>query len=528
MIAAACALAACGDDPGPQGDAAVHVDHYDYTFDLATRAAHAELAYTFETAGNCVTLPFRAGAPDPDTLAMDGAPIVAADQPTDALHLCGAHGHAAGGTGTLAVDTSVALATIGTSQVGYSITNDATAAHDPLTYMVSWVEGCDRFGPCDHRPDRFATYTFHVTHDAALAVACPGTISEPSATETTCDFAFDGGPTYSAFGFAAYPRAAWVESDVGAWGSAHVTLYDRADTGVAAGLDRTYHAGFLAWMEQTFGPYPYGDALRVLVAPTYWAGFEHPGNIMLDDGLLHGLGGSAYNLAHTLNHEMGHQWAGDQTTLANTYDFVWKESMAEYLAFVYEDSVDPATALRTARNWKADSVGSKYFPVPEDHPALFDYYGEVYGPGPLILFRQLEVLTSRAQVIAALQSVLGHPRALSVDDVVAALAASTGLDLTAYRAAWIHGTGAPVTPAIRATYDGATTSLHVVQTTATDRRCAFHVALVGAGGAQQLVAVDTFRNGVDQTIAVSPAPTFAVTGTSLDPSAECLVTAASP
>jgi len=62
----------------------------------------------------------------------------------------------------------------------------------------------------------------------------------------------------------------------------------------------------------------------------------------------------------------------------------------------------------------------------------------------MILFRQIEVLSSRAQVLAAIATLLGEPRAISVDDVVAALETSTGLDLDAYAAAWIHGTGAPV------------------------------------------------------------------------------------
>ena len=38
-------------------------------------------------------------------------------------------------------------------------------------------------------------------------------------------------------------------------------------------------------MQSQFGPWPYGSELRVLTAPTYWDGFEHPGNIVLADGL---------------------------------------------------------------------------------------------------------------------------------------------------------------------------------------------------------------------------------------------------
>ncbi|MCX5743666.1 MAG: M1 family aminopeptidase [Proteobacteria bacterium] len=305
-----------------------------------------------------------------------------------------------------------------------------------------------------------------------------------------------------------------------------MTVYDRTDTGIAAGIDAAYHAGFVAMMEQNFGPYPFGADLRVLVAPTYWAGFEHPGNIVIDDSLKKVQIGSAYAspLAHTLDHEIAHQWAGDQTTIADTYDFVWKESMAEYLAFVYEASVDPAIGLKTADAWKQFSVGAQYFPVPGEKPALFDYYGDVYGPGPMILFRQIEVLSSRANVITALQSVLGTPRALSVDEVVAALETSTGLDLGAYAAAWIHGTGAPVFPQVDVAVAVDATSVHVVQIVAPERRCKFHLALRGAQPTDELlVAVDTFTGGIDQTLAITPA--FAVTNVVVDPLRECLMTA---
>ena len=290
-------------------------------------------------------------------------------------------------------------------------------------------------------------------------------------------------------------------------------------------IDAAYHGGFVAWMESTFGPYPYGSELRILSAPTYWSGFEHPGNIVLDDQL--GMGSSAYAnpVAHVLDHEIAHQWAGDQTTIASTYDFVWKEAMAEYLAFVYEDMADRPSAAATANAWKAFSVGAAYFPVPGEEPELFDYYGDVYGPGPMILFRQLEVMSSREQVIAALQAVLGTQRALSVDDLLAALEASTGLDLDAYAAAWLRGTGAPEWPTVALSFmiGNATDFLRVQQVAGGARRCKFHVALRGANaGEELLVAVDTNAN-LDQTISIQPQVTFPVTTIELDPLDECIV-----
>src|SRR4051812_36939114 len=160
-----CVLVACGgsgngnpDAPPITGDATAHVAHYDFRFDIATRAAHATVALVLDTPGNCVSLPFRAMAFTPGTALADGAAATDATLTGTTLHVCAATGHAAGETMSIEADMTVALATISTSQVGYSVTNDSDG--NTFSYLVSWVNGCDEFGPCDSRPDQFATYTF--------------------------------------------------------------------------------------------------------------------------------------------------------------------------------------------------------------------------------------------------------------------------------------------------------------------------------------------------------------------------------
>ena len=109
--------------------------------------------------------------------------------------------------------------------------------------------------------------------------------------------------------------------------------------------------------------------------------------------------------------------------------------------------------------------------------------------------------------------------------MIAALEASTGLDLEAYAAAWIHGTGAPVWPTVDTTFTpgASTSSLRVHQVGGTERRCKFHVALRGATPDEvALIAVDTFTGGLDQTFEI-PTPAFAVMTTEIDPQRECLV-----
>jgi aminopeptidase N len=537
VVAVVFGVAACGggdDDPGddtslPTGPIAARIDHYEYRFDVDSRAATSILTATVETAGDCLSLPYRAGELDIAATKLDGVVARSATVDAEVVTICGA-GYDAGHELTIEAAMDIPMTTLGSSDVGYSITPDRW--DNPMYYLVSWLGGCDRFGPCDHRPDRFATYTFVVTHPAELVVNCPGVITHPDPTTTRCDFTLPGGPTYSTFGVIGSTNYVVDEFD---FNGQAVALYDHAGSGVAARIDAAYHGGFLDFMRDHFGPFPYGDELRIITGPTYWAGFEHPGNIVLDDGLGTPPSPSGIHytdpLAHILNHEMAHQWAGDQTTLADTYDFVWKEAMAEYLSYVYEADTDPDWAADTREYWKAAANGAQFFPVPldEPRPALVTYYGDVYGPGPLILFLQIERLSSRAAVLTALEAVLGEPSTLSVDEVQVALEAATGLDLDAYFAAWVRGTGAPAWPRIAADFDDATATLTIAQANVAqgERGCAFEVELRGAvAGETQRVPIDTFTNGPEQTITVVPAPVFDVATIQIDPDDYCLVFAA--
>ena len=142
-------LAACGSDPGPTGAITAHVTHYDYKLDLATRLAHSKVTLVADSAGNCMTLPFR--ATDLTAVAFDGGTANGTQNADQTLTICG-DGVAKDATFTIESDQSIALATLSTSNVGFSITKDKE--QNSFTYLVSWVNGCDQFGPCDNRPDQ--------------------------------------------------------------------------------------------------------------------------------------------------------------------------------------------------------------------------------------------------------------------------------------------------------------------------------------------------------------------------------------
>jgi aminopeptidase N len=537
---AALALAACGSDGAQPPDAAppdatiytglseIEAAHYDYAFDMGGVAAQTTVTLLVVTPGDCLEIGYR-----PDgaaSVTIDGQPARDVTFDNDRLHACdpAAHGWPAGASIELAVSGDVPFETWGPSQVGYSVTNDR--AGNPFTYLVSWVGGCDRHGPCDARADRFPTYRFTVSnYPAGTTILCSGSVVDDG-TSTTCDFPFDGGPTYSTFSFMA--GESWTVSQLGTWDGVAVSLYDYPVTGIAANFDTDTISAHFSFMRDTFGAYPYGDELRFAIGATYWAGFEHPGNISLSEWLSPTSSSYYTNaLTHTTMHEITHQWAGDQTTLAGTYDFVWKESMAEYITSLTERDVQgDAVADTTARAWKTFALGSQYFPVPDEQPPLFDYYGDVYGAGPMILFRQLEVIFGRQPIVDALVLLIGtgEAHAIGVADVKNALEVTTGADLTAYFDGWVYGAGAPAWPRVATTWidaGGGSYGVTIDVSTAdgVGRGCQFDVRLTGATPTEIFdIPVDTGLDGLSVSAPSVVTPGFVPTGYQVDPNAKCL------
>ncbi|MFO0606428.1 MAG: M1 family aminopeptidase [Polyangiales bacterium] len=503
--------------PRYEGPARVTVTRYDHAIDLETRALTARLTLRVDAPGDCITLGFR--HPMAEEVRFGDAPARQAKVANGTLLACVDGGLGPGATTVLTVRSTIPQTTLLPTQVGFS--RRTNSAGRSFSYLLSWVGECGRVGPCDVAPSSFATYRFAVTHPAGTQVLCPGEVT-PGDTETVCVLDRRGAPTYSSFGVLAL-AGGWRETDLGSAGTVRITLHDTPRSRVAESIDRVHLRSFVGWMAERFGPYPYGDALRFVTGPTYWSGFEHPGNIALAETLTEG-----GRLDHTVRHEVAHQWAGDQTTVAAVKDFVWKESMAEYLSYVFEDENGlPDQARASLDTWMLAASRADRYPVPDEDLALPAYYGNAYGPGPMILFRQLEVMFSRRQVVDAIRMVLGRERTLSVDELRMALEQTTGAQLDRYLRAWLRGTGAPAWPGVAVTRtpnpDGSlTVSVRVESRDAVVRPCRFRVRLTGDGGE----ALDVpFTVGLDGS-APAPAtvrPTFPVTGAVVNPESEALV-----
>lgn len=155
----------------PVGPGEARALHYDYSIDLRTREARAEVSLEMTFPGDCIDIPVRAA--DLSEVTLDGEPA-SGQLAGGVLTACG-RGWDEGDPLTLVAETTVLEETWGESQVGFSVTEDGEGA--PFSYLVSWVGGCDRFAPCQSEPDRFATYRFEVAHDPGTRVLCPGRVT---------------------------------------------------------------------------------------------------------------------------------------------------------------------------------------------------------------------------------------------------------------------------------------------------------------------------------------------------------------
>jgi aminopeptidase N len=491
------------------------VSRYTVAFDLASGKAHADLDVAVAApGGNCFSVGDRGASTN---VAWDMAPAASATFMNGLLDACGT-GVSGPGMLTLGADTVVPIKTYYSLDVGYSHKQDQDGGQ--FSYLVSWVAGCDRFGPCDADPSRLAEFHYDVTHASGTTVLCPGVLT-PGDTVTHCDLSGTLAPTYSAFGLAADPL--WTRTPFTSVAGLDLVFYETPSGQIAKSLDATSVGAYITWITGLLGPFPYGSEIRYAGAPTVWLGFEHPANIVLYEKLSTVTGAYLNPPMHVLMHETAHQWSGDRATIATALDFVWKEATVEYLSYVFEDEHrPPAEPAATLAYWKAISLQAGYHPRPTDTPApaVQSFYGDVYGAGPMTLYVQLEDLLGRSVVLAAIQAFLANPGARAVTDLQKALEKSSGQDLSAYFSAWVFGAGKPEWPTFAVSTMQVGNQVTVTLTQKNPSNTLY--------GCKVLVEVDGATSKATATVDFGIAPTNAtatatvtlaepVTGTVVDP-----------
>ena len=510
------ALSACGDDvaasggsaqggsggggsgnggepaTGGAGPMAAEITRYDVAIDLTSDLATLALRLEVTSAGNCLSVPSERPAL---AVRFDDAPAASFAVEDNVLTACSVN-QLEVGEHALAVDVELVEKTYHGLDVGYSTTPDLSGSD--FTYLLSWVGGCDHFGPCDDDPSKLVSFSFTVTHPEGTVVLCPGALTS-GATETRCALDSTLAPTYSAFSIAA--DAAWVASPLVTVPSAEVTLYEVPGGTLGEAYDTQSLGQFLGWASERLGPLPYGKQLRLAGAPTAWLGFEHPASIILHEELDVLALPYVDATMHVTMHEIVHQWAGDATTLATPQDFAWKEAIAEYLPFVFEDEQrPPGEAQASLAYWDGISPQAQFFVRPMDEPApkVETFYGDVYG----------------------LTTFLAGGGVRSVADLQQELEAASGVDLAPYFNVWVFGSGAPEYPSfsvVTADNGDGTVAVTVTQTsTGAVFPCSLQVALSGASASVE-TTLEFPIGGSEKTITVDVPFAEAVLSTEVDP-----------
>jgi aminopeptidase N len=236
------------------------------------------------------------------------------------------------------------------------------------------------------------------------------------------------------------------------------------------GLD--FYTGLFA------GDYPFAKYDQVFV-PEYSAGAtENVGCVVISDQLL--FRSRVTDALHELRamvilHEMAHMWFGDLVTM-RWWDDLWlNESFAEYCG-----TLASAEATRFTDAWTTFSSGRKTWgylqdQLPTTHPvaadvatlseAVANFDGISYAKGASVL-RQLAAYVGQDNFLAGIRAYLTEHAwdNATLADLLAAVAASSGVSLADWSAAWLETAG-PNTLRCEFTVDrnGAFTSFAVLQ-----------------------------------------------------------------
>lgn len=468
-----------GGGAGVTGELTANVTRYDYSFDLPTRAGHSKL--TLDVAapgGDCWTV--GCGLPATN-VTWNGAPAASDMVSGGTLHACGPS-ITAGAPLALGADETLVKKTFFSLDVGYSEKLDM--AGGTFSYMLSWVGGCERFGPCDADPSKLAEFHVEVKHPTGTVALCPGA-RVGGATSTQCDVTGTLAPTYSAFALATDTK--WVRTPFLTVNGTDFVFFEVPGGKLAKTLEPASVTTYVKWITKLLGPLPYGTEMRYAGGPTKWLGFEHPANVIMLEDLPDQPMAYANPTMHVFMHETVHQWAGDRATIATSSDFVWKEATAEYLSYVFEDENRPPNeAAASLAYWDSVSLQSAHYPRPTDDPppAVQTFYGDVYGPGPMVLYVQLETMLGRDKVLAGIAAFLSQAGAKTVKDLEKALETASGKDLAAYFDAWVFGTGAPEWPTfmVATSQTGNQVTVTLTQANASKKvyGCAVEVEVQGA------------------------------------------------
>jgi aminopeptidase N len=202
-------------------------------------------------------------------------------------------------------------------------------------------------------------------------------------------------------------------------------------------------------------PYPWGKYDQAFVPEYNLGAMENPGLVTFTENYVftsRATDSQYQGRANTLLHEMAHMWFGDLVTM-QWWDDLWlKESFADYMGTL---GVDRATDWDTAWvNFANNRKGWAYVQdqLPTTHPIVADipdleaakqnFDGITYAKGASVLKQLVAYVGFDAFIAGSRQYFREHEYGnTTLADLLAALGAASGRDLTTWARQWLQTSG---------------------------------------------------------------------------------------
>lgn len=356
---------------------------------------------------------------------------------------------------------------------------------DGQTYLYTQYEPADarRVFANFEQPDLKATYTFHVMAPADWQVASNG--AEVKRTLLTSD------PATACWDFATtLPMSTYITTvlagpyfkaedrwqatlDDGTRLDVLLALYCRASMAEAFDTDHLFDLTKkgLDFFNRLFDyPYPWGKYDQAFVPEYNLGAMENPGLVTFTESYVftsRATDAQYQARANTLLHEMAHMWFGDLVTM-QWWDDLWlKESFADYMGTL---GVDKATDWDTA--WvnfanKRKAWAYVQDQLPTTHPIVADipdleaakqnFDGITYAKGASVLKQLVAYVSFDAFIAGSREYFRKHAYGnTSLGDLLAALGAASGRDLSGWARQWLQTSGISIL-SLEFSWDGPVT-----------------------------------------------------------------------
>lgn len=334
---------------------------------------------------------------------------------------------------------------------------------DDAVYLYSQFETADakRMFACFDQPDLKAVYDVTVTAPSSWTVVSNGAEKSTEALGTGAQrWTFVTTEPMSTYLVAliAGPYAVWSDAYTDEHGTIDLRLFCRASLADHMDAQRLFtetKQGF-GFYHKNFGiPYAFGKYDQLFV-PEFNAGaMENAGAVTFLEDYVFRSKVTRYlyeRRCETVLHEMAHMWFGDLVTM-RWWDDLWlNESFATFASVLSQAEATEYTSAWTTfanveKSWayRQDQLPSTH-PVAADIPDLqaveVNFDGITYAKGASVL-KQLVAYVGLDSFLAGLRSYFAEHKFgnATFDDLLRALEASSGRDLSDWGAQWLKTTG---------------------------------------------------------------------------------------